>query len=149
MEVKFASHCSYQIKYHQVFCVKYRKWLFRKEEYRKKLKEIIKEICLKYWLEIDEIWTDGDHVHVFVWAAPRYSPSKIVQILKSLTAKEMFKAFPDIRKQLRWGEFRSDWDYVGTVWEWTNEEIVRKYIKNQWDEREREQYKQLKLFSLR
>jgi len=149
MKVKFASHCSYQIRYHQVFCVKYRKKLLNNESYRVKLKEIIHEICERYWFEIDEIWTDWDHVHLFVWAPPNLSPSKIMQILKSITAKKMFNAFPDIRKMLWWWCFWSDWWYIWTVWEWTTEDIVRKYIRSQWDEVERRQYKQLTLFRLR
>ena len=97
---------------------------------------------------IDEIWTDGDHVHLFVWSAPKRSPSKIMQTLKSITAKEMFKKYPEIKKALRGGEFRSDGWYIWTVWEWTNEEIVKKYIQNQWDEVEKQQYKEISLFKL-
>ena len=149
MEVKFTSHKSYQIMYHQVFCIKYRKLLLKKNLYREYLKKIVNEVCERYWFSIDEIWTDWDHVHLFVWAAPKWSPSQIMQILKSITAKEMFKKFPEIKKQLRWWEFWSDWGYIGTVWEWTNEYIVKRYIQSQWDELEREQYKQFKLFSLR
>lgn len=66
MEVKFVSHCSYQIRYHQVFFVKYRKKLLKKIEYREHLKESIHQICERYWFMIDEIGTDGDHVHLFV-----------------------------------------------------------------------------------
>ena len=55
MEVKFASHCSYQIRYHQVFCIKYRKRLLTNEDYRLYLKMVIKEICERYWFTIDEI----------------------------------------------------------------------------------------------
>lgn len=58
MEIKFASHCSYQIRYHQVFCVKYKKKLLSNEEYRNHLKQTIREICERYWFSIDEIGTD-------------------------------------------------------------------------------------------
>lgn len=148
MEVKFASHCSYQIRYHQVFCVKYRKKLLTNEDYRLCLKIVIKEICERYRFTIDEIWTDWDHVHIFVWASPKHSPSQIMQIIKSITAKKMFSQFPEIKKKLRWWQFWSDWWYIWTVWEWTNEDIVKKYIRNQWDETERKQYKQLRLFDI-
>ena len=150
MEVKFASHCSYQIRYHQVFCIKYRKQILKNEEYREYLKYSIKEIAESYRFEIDEIGTDWDHVHIFVWAAPKNSPSQIMQILKSISAKMMFKQFPEIkRKYLWWWSFWSDWWYIWTVGEWTNEEIVKKYIRDQGDEKERELYKQLTLFRLR
>jgi putative transposase len=58
METKFAAHCSYQIRYHQVFCVKYRRQLLKNEEYREYLKWCLCEICESYWFEIDEIGTD-------------------------------------------------------------------------------------------
>jgi REP element-mobilizing transposase RayT len=58
MEVKFAAHSSYQIRYHQVFCLKYRKKLLKNEEYRRYLKYILKETCERYEFEIDEIGTD-------------------------------------------------------------------------------------------
>ena len=146
MEVKFASHCSYQIRYHQVFCVKYRKKLLQNKDYREFLKQCLYEIAERYSFIIDEIWTDWDHVHIFVWAPPRIAPSQIMQILKSITAKKIFQSFPEIRKELRWWSFRSDWGYIWTVWEWTNEDIVKRYIRNQWDEAERRGYKQLSLF---
>lgn len=148
MEVKFASHCSYQIRYHQVFCVKYRKKLLKNESYRDFLKDSIRWICERYWFEVDAIWTDWDHVHLFVWASPKHSPSQVMQILKSITAREMFKQFPEIRKSLWWWQFRSDWWYIWTVWEGTNESIVKKYIQNQWDELEKQWYKELSLFRL-
>jgi putative transposase len=148
MELKFASHCSYQIRYHQVYCVKFRKQLLKREECRLYLKKCVWEICQRYWFTVDEIWTDWDHVHVFVWASPKRSPAKIMQVIKSITAKEMFKKFPEIKKELRWWEFWSDWWYVWTVWEWTNEDIVKRYIRNQGDEIEKEQYKQLSLFKI-
>jgi REP element-mobilizing transposase RayT len=60
------------------------------------LKEIIRDISERYWFEIDEIGTDWYHVHIFVWASPKISPSKIMQTLKSITAGE--KLLKDICK---------------------------------------------------
>ena len=97
---------------------------------------------------MDEMGTDGDHVHVFIGAAPRYAPSRIMQIMKSISAKEMFKAFPEIRRELWGGEFWSDGGYIGTVGDEGNETTIRKYIREQGDHREKEQEKQLKLFKI-
>ena len=95
------------------------------------LKESIQEIGEKYWYIIDEIWTDWDHIHVFVGAGWEPWPSSIMWVIKSLTAKRMLK-LPDVKKKLRWWSFRSAWWYIGTVWEGTSEEIVKRYIRNQW-----------------
>jgi putative transposase len=130
-------------------CIKYRKQLLRNEQYCDALKSIFKEIAERYWFEIDEIGTDGDHVHVFVGAAGRWAPSQIMQVLKSISAKEMLKRFPEIRKKVLWGgEFWSDGGYIGTVGEGTTEDIVRKYIQNQGNPEEKRMSKQLRLFKL-
>lgn len=60
-----------------------------------------------------------------------YSPAKIFQFVKSITAVELFKCHPEIKEQLYGGEFWSDGGYVGTVGEGINAYIIRSYIKNQ------------------
>jgi putative transposase len=110
------------------------------------LKQIFYEIGQRYWFEMEEMGTDGDHVHLFVEAAPKYAPSKVMQIVKSISAREMFKRFPELRKQLWGGEFWSDGGYIGTVSDGINTEIVKRYIKEQGTEQEKVHIQQLKLF---
>ena len=129
-------------------CIKYRKQLLKDEEYIFQLKESFKEIAKTYWFEMEEIGTDGDHVHVFVGAAGRWAPSRIMQILKSISAKAMFKKYPELRKIMWGGEYWSDGGYIGTVGEGTTAEIVKRYIKNQGSPKEKEMYTQLSLFKL-
>ena len=129
-----------------VMCVKYRKQLLKPTEYRQSLVSVLREIGRRYWYEIEEVGTDGDHVHVFVGAAGRWAPSRIMQVLKSLTAREMFRLHPEIRKVLWGGEFWSDGGYIGTVGEGTTEEIVKKYIQEQGSPDEKAMYRQLVLF---
>lgn len=148
MKVKKASHCVYQIRYHMVFCVKYRRGLLTMEERCAYLKIILKEIAERYWFELEEMGTDGDHIHIFVGAAPKYAPSKVMQIIKSITAREMFKRFPELRKQLWGGEFWSDGGYIGTVGDGVNSEIVKRYIQEQGSLEEKSKIKQLQLFPL-
>ena len=131
-----------------VMCVKYRRKLLEPPERIEKMKQIFKEIGERYWYEMDEIGSDGDHVHIFVGAAPRHSPSSIMQTVKSISAKQMFKTFPELRKDLWGGEFWSDGGYIGTVGDQANEQTIRKYIQEQGDEDEKIQSKQLKLFKM-
>ena len=109
------------------------------------LKEIFCEIQKRYCFEIDAIGTDGDHVHVFVGAAPKYAPSRVMQILKSISAKQMFKTFPEIKKELWGGEFWSDGGYIGIVGEGVTAELIRDYIEKQGTLEEKEGYKQMNL----
>ena len=146
MDVKFSSHCVYQIRYHMVMCVKYRKQMLRGKEYQTTLVTALREIGRRYEYEIEQIGTDGDHVHVFVGVAGRWAPSRVMQVLKSLSAREMFRAHPEIRKVLWGGEFWSDGGYIGTVGEGTTEELVKKYIQQQGSPQEKALYRQLALF---
>lgn len=92
--------------------------------------------------------TDGDHVHVFVSVAPEYPPSRVMQIPKSISALEMFRHFPDIRKQLWGGEFWSDGRYIGTVEDEVNSEDVKQYVREQGSHDEKEIEQQIQLFQL-
>jgi putative transposase len=113
-----------------------------------RLKEICAEIGKRYCFEFDTIGTDGDHVHIFVGSEPKYSSSKVMQIIKSIAAKHMFKSFPEIRKELWGGQFCSDGGYIDTVGEGITAEIIRNYILQhlqQGTSEEKEGYKQMNL----
>ncbi len=79
--------------YHIVCPAKYRRAIFT-EEVDNALKEICEEISKRYEIVFLEIGTDSDHVHFLVQSVPMYSPKKIVQIIKSITAREIFKKCP-------------------------------------------------------
>ena len=131
MYLKHACHKVYILKYHIMIVTKYRKDLFFNEEYQSYIKIILSEIEKRYFITPETIGFDEDHVHLLVQAAPKYSPSRIIQIIKSITAREMFKKFEEIKEELWGGEFWSDGGYVATVGEGTNADIVRNYIKKQ------------------
>ena len=126
-----ACHKVYEIKYHMMFSVKYRKDIFLDEAYVNHLRTILVEIEKRYFIKTETVGFDEDHVHILVQAAPRYSPSRVAQVVKSLTAREMFRTFPEIKKELWGGEFWSDGGYIGTVGEGRNADIIRKYIQKQ------------------
>jgi len=126
-----ASHKVFRIKYHFVFCIKYRKDLFLDNKYVDTIREILNDFQQRYTFIFETIGFDEDHVHFMLSSVPRYSPSKIFQIVKSLTARELFKRHPDLKEELWGGEFWSDGGYVGTVGEGVNAEIIRNYIKKQ------------------
>ena len=147
VELRRASHCVYKIRYHMVLVVKYRKKLLFVGDRFEFLKEICVGIGERYWFEFDGIGTDGDHVHILVGAAPRYSPSKVMQIMKSITARQLFKRYPDIKQLLWGGEFWHDGGYIGTVGEGITEDIIRQYIEEHGMPEEKEGYKQMKILN--
>lgn len=125
--------------YHFVCPAKYRRVVFDK-----KVDQILKEVCLeiaeRYEIEFIEIGTDKDHVHFLIQSVPKYSPTKIIRTVKSLTAREIFKREPEVKKKLWGGEFWSDGYYVSTIGRQGSEETIRKYVQEQGKE---EEYQQL------
>ncbi len=131
-----ASHSVHELKYHLVWSLKYRKKLLYKKDYQNKLKELLLEIGERYWYIIHKVGTDGDHIHLFLQAAPDDSVSNIVKVIKSITAREMFTAFPELKK-LMWGT--SLWEqgfFVRSVGGETTSQAIEKYIEMQGKKRE-------------
>jgi len=119
--------------YHFVLPAKYRKVVID-EHVDNVIKETCDEISKRYPIYFLEIGTDKDHVHFLIQSVPKYSPTQIVRILKSITAREVFAKCPEVKKKLWGGEFWSDGFYVATVSEHGNENVVANYVKNQGNE---------------
>jgi putative transposase len=141
------SHNVSVLMYHIVCPAKYRRAVFT-PPVDQKLKEVCLEISKRFEITFLEIGTDKDHVHFLVQSVPTYSPKKIVQTIKSVTAREIFRACPEVRKQLWGGEFWTDGYFVSTVGKHGNEDVIKKYIRNQGEEAEYERLyeEQLNLF---
>ena len=84
------SHNKSLLLYHIVCPAKYRREVFS-ESVEKTLKETCGGIIQRFEINFVEIGADKDHVHFFVQSVPTYSPKKIVQIIKSITAIQIFK----------------------------------------------------------
>ena len=130
MDVKRACHCTYRIRYHMVFVMKYRKQLVTSEIFDF-MKIICNGITQRYFLHFDALGSDGDHLHIVVEGAPKYSPSRIMQICKSILAIQTFKQFPDLREELWGGEFWSDGGHIDTVGDGRGLDEVKNYVKSQ------------------
>jgi putative transposase len=133
--------------YHIVCPAKYRRAVFTPPVDRK-LKEVCLEISKRFEVTFLEIGADADHVHFLVQSVPTYSPKRIVQLIKSITAREIFAACPEVKKQLWGGEFWSDGYFVSTVGKHGNEDVIKRYIQEQGAESQYEQLyeEQLNLF---
>src|SRR5438552_6303210 len=130
MDAKKSNHCAYHTHYHIVFPVKYRKLLLSKEA-TTRLKEIANGIGERYEIEFEQIGCDGDHIHILCSFHPKYSIGEVVRKFKSITARELFKSFPGLRKELWGGSFWSEGYYVATVGERGGWAIVEKYVRDQ------------------
>ncbi len=139
------SHNVFVLLYHLVCPAKYRRVVFS-EEADVQLKEICLEISLRYEIQFLEIGTDHDHVHFLVQSVPMYSPTQVVRIIKSITAREIFRRVPWVKEKLWGGEFWSKGYFINTVGEKGNEDTIAKYVRTQGREKE---YKKLHQEQLR
>ena len=140
------SHNVTVLIYHLVFPAKYRRVVIDKGVERAIL-EVCIEIEKRYDLHFLEIGTDKDHVHFLVQSVPIYSVTKLVTLLKSITAREVFRRCPQVKKLLWGGEFWSDGYFASTVGKHGDETLIAGYVKNQGLEYERlHENRQIALF---
>jgi putative transposase len=130
MEVKKSNHCAYQTHYHIVFPVKYRKALLV-PGIEKEILRVASEISERYEIEFEQIGCDKNHIHILCSFHPKYSIGEVVRKFKNITAREVFRAFPEIKRELWGGEFWTDGYYVATIGERGGWEVVQRYVKNQ------------------
>jgi len=129
------SHNVSVLLYHFVCPAKYRRVVFSK-----KVDESLKNICLEISKRYDifflEIGVDKDHVHFLIQSVPTKSPTQIITVVKSLTAREIFKKHPEVKKQLWGGEFWTDGYFVNTVSKFGDESSISQYVRDQGLEKE-------------
>ena len=141
--VKKGAHCAWQIHYHSVFPVKYRKAMLD-EAVTMMIQETAAEIAERFPIEMAAIGTDKNHIHLLCSAHPKVAPGRIVQLFKRLTAREIFRRKPAVKRMLWGGEFWSDGYYVATVGERANWQTVERYVQRQGQPRE--DLRQIRLF---
>jgi REP element-mobilizing transposase RayT len=124
------SHNITVLMYHLVFPAKYRRAVIDAE-----VDEVLKETCIeiekRYQVKFVEIGTDRDDVHFLVQSVPIYSVTKLVRMIKSITAREVFRRCPKVKKQLWGGEFWTDGYFASTVGKHGNEQMIGQYVKKQ------------------
>ncbi|MBA2878580.1 putative transposase [Anoxybacillus kamchatkensis] len=128
-EVKRGRGYVYSIQYHMVWCVKYRhKVLIGDIDTR--LKEILHQIAEEHGFTILQVESDGDHVHLLIDCTPQHSIPNIIKALKGVSARLLFKEFPQLKEKLGGGNLWNPSYFVATVSEHTEAQI-RQYIQNQ------------------
>ncbi len=144
MELDRNSHHVYRLMYHFVWIPKYRHKVFE-EPYRSVLKDIIMKIGYDYNIKIKELEIPVDHIHMIVKSEPKISPSYIMQIIKSISAREFFELFPNIKKRYFWGGKLWTQSYFVESIGNANEETIRRYVKNQLHKMDKKEVVQLRL----
>ena len=141
----YKRHNKTLLLYHLVFPVKYRKKIISKQ-----ISSYIKDVCIeiseKYEIQFIEIGTDEDHIHFLVQSVPTMAVNRIVMTIKSITGRQVFQTFPEIKKELWGGNFWTSGYYANTVGQYGNKEVIKKYVENQGKKYEQIHVQQLTLW---
>ena len=143
------SHNVSVLLYHFVCPAKYRRVVLSKAV-DMTLKDICLEIEKRYEVHFLEIGTDKNHVHFLVQSVPTKSPTQIIKMLKSITAREIFRIHPEVKRQLWGGEFWTEWYFVNTVSKFGDESTISRYVRERGFEKDYtvlHKTKQLVMFS--
>lgn len=141
MGCKRSSHAVYDCKYHLVWCPKRRKKI-GEAEIRESIRETIYRIAEDFGFELEEMKIDEEHIHIFLSFPPRYSISKVVGIIKSISASRTFRKHAWLRSKFWSGELWEDGYFVRTVRDKVTGDLIKKYIQRH----EQEATNQLELF---
>ncbi len=124
------SHSVYETSYHLVWSPKYRRDIFKSTEIRKRTKELISEICSEYNFEVQELEVSLEHVHLMVSIPPNRAIGDAVRIVKSISAKELFREFPEFKRRLWSGELWEDGYFARTIGSKMTSEVIERYIRH-------------------
>ena len=130
MGLEASAHAKYELKYHFVWCPKYRR-LALKGNVGRYVAKVIYEVAERYDFEVLELAVMPDHVHLFVSSVPDVAPARLIQKVKSITAREVFQRFPGIKRILWGGALWERGYFVMSSGKGTTDEMIRRYIKEQ------------------
>lgn len=127
-----ASHCKYLIQYHIIWCPEFR-FSVLKGNVEDTLKQMLHKICDDYSYHIKALEAMPDHIHIFIDVPQTVAPCDVVRTLKSISAIEMLKAYPELKQfYARCGVLWSRGYFISTAGH-ISETAAKKYIEEQKD----------------
>lgn len=136
MNARRGAHTVYRLAYHFVWIPRYRRAILT-GSLAARLEEVIREVCdEREWL-IAALTIQPDHVHLFVSCPPRDAPATVMNVLKRITARELFAAYRTQLRRTHWGgKLWADGYYVGSAGDHVTADLIKRSIQDQDSERE-------------
>ncbi len=139
MKYRYGSHTVYNIEYHFVWVTKYR-YQVLKGDVALRLRELVRQTCEAFEIEIKSGVVSNDHVHIMVSAPPHIAPSEIMRRVKGRSAKKLFEEFPVLKKRY-WGKhFWARGYFCVTVGQMT-EEMIANYLEHHFESNPNDNFK--------
>jgi putative transposase len=80
---------------------------------------------------VEALTVQADHVHLFVSCPPRDAPARVMNVVKSITARELYAEFPRLRRSHWGGKLWADGYYVGSAGDHVTSDLIKRYIEYQ------------------
>ena len=122
----------YNFHFHLIWTTKYRNKVFVTPELTEEMKSILLRVAEIADVTVETIEVMPDHVHMLVSFKPKYAASDIVKNFKGSSARIFFKAHPEIKISMFWGEKLWSNSYFMSTLGDMSREIVEQYINNQY-----------------
>ena len=136
---RYGSHTVYRIEYHFVWVTKYR-YKILMGDVGQRVKELVKQTCEAFEIEILKGVVSKDHVHIMVSAPPELAPSEIMRRIKGRVATKLFEEYPHIKRRY-WG--RHVWArgyFCATVGQMT-QEMIKQYLEHHFEVGDTDEFK--------
>ena len=130
MRARRGAHTVYRLNYHFVWIPRYRRKVLR-GDVAQRLEELIREVCTTRDWEVEALTVQADHVHLFVSCPPRDAPARVMNVIKSITARELYAEFPRLRRSHWGGKLWADGYYVGSAGDHVTSDLIKRYIEYQ------------------
>lgn len=138
MDYKEGAHSLYDLKYHVVFCTKYR-YRVLTGNVATRARELIREICTSNYVEIISGSLSPDHIHLLLSVPPSLALSKVVQHIKGKSSRKLLQEFEILRKRY-WGQYFWARGYFAVTVGNVNSEDVQRYIEQQEEHHKRDNF---------
>ena len=129
MNYRKGSHSTYDLKYHIIWCTKYR-YRVLIGDVANRVRVLIREICAANYIDIVSGSMSPDHIHLLVSIPPNISLSKVMQYVKGKSSRKIMMEFEHLRKRY-WGQHIWGRGYFAVTVGNLNEQQVQEYIENQ------------------
>ncbi len=129
MGYRKGSHSLYDLKYHVVFCTKYR-YRVLTGQVATRTRDLIREICSSNYIDIIRGNISPDHIHLLISAPGHMGVSAIVQYIKGKSSRKLQQEFEELRRRY-WGQHLWARGYFAITVGDVNAEDIQKYIEDQ------------------
>jgi len=127
--LKSTAQTRYDLRYHFVWIPRYRKRVLNGKVAIRIAGRIKFAAQINGW-EIYELAIQEDHVHLYLGAGPKWSPSEIMRTIKGGTSNKIRELFPNL-DEIYWGAtFWADGFLVKSAGEITDK-VISEYVKKQ------------------